>query len=542
MSKRPWEPTDGASDFKRRKTGESHDTPPSKVVHVRNVADGTKEHDLTTAVKDFGKVSYVTLMPRNRQALVEFEQVESAIALVQYAKDQEVPLNGRPAFFNYSVSQTIKRAGNVGAAYQEYGPNKVLLFTVLNPMYPITVDVLHTIGQRHGEIQRIAIFHKNGVQALVEYASAEQAATAKVALDGADIYAGCCTLKIEFSKTDRVNVAFNNEESFDYTGAVPNTGRPSLAGGLGRGAPYGAAAAPGAYGGYGGFPAPGTAAGGALQPSPGQQFGAPQFDAYGAPTGQGQFGGAARFGATGAFAGDPGAVVMVYNLDPERINCERLFNLFCAYGNVVRIKVFVKKLGSALVQMDRREGASNAIRFLHDAEFMGQKLSLSFSHHAVIEDRGLVGQLADGTPAVVDFSHSRNNRFQSAEQSRKNLMIAPTKTLHFFNAPPDATMEDLKAVFTNAGAPCPINVTLFSKKPGQKEERSKQSGLMEWTTPTHALEAMAICNHVTLTPAGAAYTLKLAFSLSNSKAGGAAGGAGVNAMVAAAAIPGQILA
>ena len=32
-----------------------------------------------------------------------------------------------------------------------------------------------------------------------------------------------------------------------------------------------------------------------------------------------------------------GAVLMVYGLNHEKINCQRLFNLFCLYGNVVRV-------------------------------------------------------------------------------------------------------------------------------------------------------------------------------------------------------------
>lgn len=32
-----------------------------------------------------------------------------------------------------------------------------------------------------------------------------------------------------------------------------------------------------------------------------------------------------------------GAVMMVYGLDLEKINCEKLFNLFCLFGNVVRV-------------------------------------------------------------------------------------------------------------------------------------------------------------------------------------------------------------
>lgn len=38
-------------------------------------------------------------------------------------------------------------------------------------------------------------------------------------------------------------------------------------------------------------------------------------------------------------AGGPqqGAVLMVYGLNMEKINCDSLFNLFCLYGNVVRV-------------------------------------------------------------------------------------------------------------------------------------------------------------------------------------------------------------
>ncbi|GLV42565.1 smooth [Carabus blaptoides fortunei] len=45
-------------------------------------------------------------------------------------------------------------------------PNHVLLFTIINPMYPITVEVLHTICQSSGQVLRIVIFKKNGVQAM----------------------------------------------------------------------------------------------------------------------------------------------------------------------------------------------------------------------------------------------------------------------------------------------------------------------------------------------------------------------------------------
>jgi len=34
-----------------------------------------------------------------------------------------------------------------------------------------------------------------------------------------------------------------------------------------------------------------------------------------------------------------GSVLMVYGLNSEKMNCQRMFNLFCLYGNVVRVDI-----------------------------------------------------------------------------------------------------------------------------------------------------------------------------------------------------------
>jgi hypothetical protein len=39
----------------------------------------------------------------------------------------------------------------------------------------------------------------------------------------------------------------------------------------------------------------------------------------------------------GPQASGQGCVVMVYGLNMDKINAEKLFNLFCLYGNVVRV-------------------------------------------------------------------------------------------------------------------------------------------------------------------------------------------------------------
>lgn len=43
-------------------------------------------------------------------------------------------------------------------------------------------------------------------------------------------------------------------------------------------------------------------------------------------------------GEYGAHADSP--VVMVYGLDPVKMNADRVFNIFCLYGNVERVSIW----------------------------------------------------------------------------------------------------------------------------------------------------------------------------------------------------------
>uniref|UniRef100_A0A8D0PXK3 Heteroous nuclear ribonucleoprotein L n=1 Tax=Sus scrofa TaxID=9823 RepID=A0A8D0PXK3_PIG len=143
-----------------------HKTPASPVVHIRGLIDGVVEADLVEALQEFGPISYVVVMPKKRQALVEFEDVLGACNAVNYAADNQIYIAGHPAFVNYSTSQKISRPGD---SDDSRSVNSVLLFTILNPIYSITTDVLYTICNPCGPVQRIVIFRKNGVQAMVEY-------------------------------------------------------------------------------------------------------------------------------------------------------------------------------------------------------------------------------------------------------------------------------------------------------------------------------------------------------------------------------------
>jgi len=83
----------------------------------------------------------------------------------------------------------------------------VLLASVRNLTYPITVDIFHQLFSRFGQVQRIATFMKGDkLQALIEMATPEQAQEAQSKLDQQEIYAGCCFLTVNFSNRDTVVV------------------------------------------------------------------------------------------------------------------------------------------------------------------------------------------------------------------------------------------------------------------------------------------------------------------------------------------------
>ena len=65
----------------------------------------------------------------------------------------------------------------------------------------------------------LSIFSK----ALVQYETSNFADAAKVALNGQNIYNGCCNLRVDFSKMTNLTVKFNNDKSRDFTNPeLPN--------------------------------------------------------------------------------------------------------------------------------------------------------------------------------------------------------------------------------------------------------------------------------------------------------------------------------
>ncbi|XP_069062994.1 heterogeneous nuclear ribonucleoprotein L [Pleurodeles waltl] len=521
--------TDGSDSGGNPSGGEGsyedpHKTAASPVVHVRGLMDGVVEADLVEALQEFGPISYVVVMPKKRQALVEFEDVIAACNAVNYAADNQIYIAGHPAFVNYSTSQKISRPGD--PSDDSRGVNNVLLLTILNPIYSITTDVLYTICNPCGPVQRIVIFRKNGVQSMVEFDSVQSAQRAKASLNGADIYSGCCTLKIEYAKPTRLNVFRNDQDTWDYTnpnlngqgdtGNNPNKRQrqPPLLGDhpaeYGKAGPGPAMGGPhGAYHGHYddgyGPPAPhyegrrmGPPPASGPPPRRGPRSFQPQYGGHPPPLPPPQ-----DFGPHA-----DSAVLMVYGLEPSKMNCDRVFNVFCLYGNVEKVKFMKSKPGAAMVEMSDGYAVDRALTHLNNNYMFGQKLNVCVSkQHGIMAGQSYV--LEDGSCSYKDFSGSRNNRFSTPEQAAKNRIQHPSSILHFFNAPQEVTAENFNDICDELGVKRPSSVKVFTGKSARSS-----SGLLEWDEKNDALETLSVLNHFQMkNPSGPyPYTLKLCFS------------------------------
>nr|NP_001246429.1 smooth, isoform U [Drosophila melanogaster]AFH08182.1 smooth, isoform U [Drosophila melanogaster] len=417
-------------------------------------------------------------------------------------------------------------------------PNHILLFTIINPFYPITVDVLHKICHPHGQVLRIVIFKKNGVQAMVEFDNLDAATRARENLNGADIYAGCCTLKIDYAKPEKLNVYKNEPDtSWDYTLStgeilpikeIGNGRSPLLQEPLygTRPQPYSKSL----------FSIPENVVMLESQPpllGPGAAFppfGAPEYHTTtpenwkGAaihPTGLMKEPAGVVPGRNAPVAFTPqgqaqGAVMMVYGLDHDTSNTDKLFNLVCLYGNVARIKFLKTKEGTAMVQMGDAVAVERCVQHLNNIPVgTGGKIQIAFSKQNFLSEVINPFLLPDHSPSFKEYTGSKNNRFLSPAQASKNRIQPPSKILHFFNTPPGLTEDQLIGIFNIKDVPA-TSVRLFPLK----TERSS-SGLIEFSNISQAVLAIMKCNHLPIEGKGTKFPfiMKLCFSSSKSMNG-----------------------
>ncbi|TPP65338.1 Polypyrimidine tract-binding protein 2 [Fasciola gigantica] len=229
-------PMDTESNENKKSRMEYVETVPSKVVHIRNMPNDASEQEIALLGIPFGMLENMVLSKKAGQALIEMQSLESAIHMVSYYREYQVTLRGRNLVMQFSKHQHLELHSentNIGDAIKNANcivqqdlcgancgiPNTVLRVLVDNIMgQQINHTILHKIFYRYGKILRIITYLKNNqYHGLIEFENHIHAFVAMLHLNGQNIYTGCCSLRVEFSKNrGPLEVRHENDKCRDY--------------------------------------------------------------------------------------------------------------------------------------------------------------------------------------------------------------------------------------------------------------------------------------------------------------------------------------
>ncbi|GMT16840.1 hypothetical protein PFISCL1PPCAC_8137, partial [Pristionchus fissidentatus] len=463
----------------------------SRVVHLRNIPSDMVEMEIVQLCSPHGPITNMLLLKGKNQAFVEFEEEVAATSIVRSLETIPIQIRGKTIFAQYSTHSELKTekkgdsngnnensSGNLSSTTStldissstQQSPNCVLRVIIENMLYPVTLDILYNVFARYGKVLRIITFNKNNTfQALVQLSEATSAQTAKAALENQCIYNGCCTLRIDYSKLSTLNIKYNNDKSRDYTNpnlpageltleqqlslgyiataaaTVPGS-MPSLLAASSPFLPYHLAAANpmAAF-----FTHPSAAltasqqdlsllAGDALTQSLNPYM--PSLASLtGLPT---------SISPMRLQLAQSTPVILVSNLDEQKVNPDDLFTLFGVYGDVLRVKILFNKKDNALIQYSETQQAQLACQHLDKVKWFDRIMRVTPSKHTTVQ------MPKEGQPdagLTKDYSHSTLHRFKKPGSKNYLNIYAPSSTLHLSNIPPNVTAQSLQDAFKDAG-------------------------------------------------------------------------------------------
>jgi len=246
---------DGSASSRGVSSDQPQSSPPTAVLHVRQLPYGASPHDVAEFLSQFGPVDFASLLPNKGQALVEFRDVAAAGRVVETGQRQPLTLGGRTLYVNFSRSKQINRAvatrmtgadlpPGAATAYDASGgrapiaprpdvmddrplparhtfTSGVLCLHVNKATAPIDVDtVLRVCASAAPELRvlRVVIFYKHGVQALVELESPDASFSLAERVHNQFIYQDCCKIVAAPSRTSTgLNVTAQNDLTRDLT-------------------------------------------------------------------------------------------------------------------------------------------------------------------------------------------------------------------------------------------------------------------------------------------------------------------------------------
>ncbi|PBC26974.1 Polypyrimidine tract-binding protein [Apis cerana cerana] len=394
-----------------------------------------------------------------KKAFLEMADENAAATMVNYYASCMAQLRGRAVYVQFSNHRELKtdqtHTNNANSNNQvalpgqnqvaqtqaetQGGPNTVLRVIVEQMVYPISLDVLYQ------------------------------------SLEGQNIYNSCCTLRIDYSKMQNLNVKYNNDKSRDYTNPSLPTGDANLdaaslaLGGellpqllMGAGSqprariPESIAGAPGV------LPTPFAAMHGLPSPLAGPYNGVPPA---GGLAGLGGFPlGAAGLGVRVPTNAQTSAVLLV-----------------SVYGDVQRVKILYNKKDSALIQMAEPHQAHLALTHMDKLRVFGKQIKVMLSKHQTVQ---LPKEGQPDAGLTKDYTNSPLHRFKKPGSKNYQNIYPPSSTLHLSNIPTTVTEEEIRDAFTKNG---------FTVKAFKFFPKDRKMALIQMPSMDDAVAALIKC-------------------------------------------------
>ncbi|XP_033132444.1 polypyrimidine tract-binding protein homolog 3 isoform X2 [Brassica rapa] len=354
----------------------------SKVIHVRNVGHEISENDLLQLFQPFGVITKLVMLRAKNQALLQMQDVSSAITALQFFTNVQPTIRGRNVYIQFSSHQELTTAEqNIHGREDEVF--KLLYSIRHNRVLPLLELLYRVVTYMTGVVSWISS-SQSMLCLLLTYCISFLVSRVVVSIDWSFIFS-----------LEELQVNYNNDRSRDYT----NPNLPSEQKGR--------------------LPHPGYGDAGVAYP---QMANTSAIAAA--------FGGGLPPGITGT---NDRCTILVSNLNTDSVDEDKLFNLFSLYGNIVRIKLLRNKPDHALVQMGDGFQAELAVHFLKGAMLFGKRLEVNYSKHP---------NITPGTDSH-DYVNSNLNRFNRNAAKNYRYCCSPTKMIHLSTLPQDVTEEEV---------------------------------------------------------------------------------------------------
>ncbi|XP_076901449.1 polypyrimidine tract-binding protein homolog 3-like [Bidens hawaiensis] len=379
-------------------------TEPSKVIHVRNVGHEISEPDLPQLFQPFGVINKLVMLRAKNQALLQMQDVPSAVSAMQFYANVQPSIRGRNVYVQFSSHQEL-------TTMEQNTQGRWMRFVLFNRYsFKFAVTEHRCLLKKHSTFLSGFFFNKLLQVNIVSIVIKSEGGACLGAISecseglapGLDIHR--LVLVVPCKQGVILSDIFMNN----------------------------AAAIAAAFG--GGLP-------------------------------------------PGISGTNDRCTILASNLNPDRIDEDKLFNLFSLYGNIVRIKLLRNKPDHALVQMGDGFQAELAVHFLKGATLFGKRLEVNYSKHPNIT----MGA------ETHEYLNSNLNRFNRNAAKNYRYCCSPTKMIHLSSLPQDVTEEEIISHLEEHGSI--VNTKVF-------EMNGKKQALVMFENEEQATEAL-VCKHVT---------------------------------------------